>query len=376
MKRRRVPKGPDGGRRGEGSNNVEETNRSRATEAAAAAAIGSEQTHCQIASDSASSQRGRASAAAMALNASTTTTASSTAALPPSQEENDKEQEPPTPLALQPTTTEPTIVANVTENDVLLGRGATIINHVGNQRFHELVLARKQEYHCTLRHQIKDAIARKIFVFISEQRNGRFLRRIDSVYEAQSLGVPHDWTTMWLVADPNVAMEKIKQALRGKRAAKRARDALRDNNPGDGQAAPPAQQQQQPGPQHPNVNVNACHQYHCRFFGRRRGLGDFAHVACRSLGYASRTLQFPLLDTHHEHLDQQCSSSKSLQLFAVSASAATAATATTTVAASVLHGIARTAAHTTDHHDQLCRGASILWSRRLRRRLRRATVAT
>jgi hypothetical protein len=246
MKRaKKVTKAPVGG---EGEGNNEESSRFRLTEAAAA--TGSELADSHNASDSASLPRVRASASAATIthNASSTT-AFSTATLP----SNDNDEQEPTPLALQPTT-EPIIVANVTENDVLLGRGATIINHVGNQRFHELVLDRKQEYNSTWRHQIKDAIARKIFVFITEQRNGRFLRRIDSVYEAQALGIPHDWTTMWLVADPNVAIEKIKQALRDKHA-KRSRAALAHQQAaaaGDAAAAAPAAQQQPPPPPLPH----------------------------------------------------------------------------------------------------------------------------
>jgi hypothetical protein len=265
MKRRKVTKGPDGGE-GEGNNAVE-TSRFRLTEAAAAAAAttGSELVDSHDASDSNSLPRVRTAAAAAAAAATTTHNASSTTAFSTSTLPNDNDEQEPTPLALQPTT-EPIIVANVTENDVLLGRGATIINHVGNQRFHQLVLDRKQEYNSTWRHQIKDAIARKIFVFITEQRNGRFLRRIDSVYEAQALGIPHDWTTMWLVADPNVAIEKIKQALRDKHAKRsRAALAMDSDNPVDGPAVageaapPPAQQQQQqqpgPPPQLPNVHA-------------------------------------------------------------------------------------------------------------------------
>jgi hypothetical protein len=241
MKRaKKVTKGPVGI---EGEGNNEESSRSGVTEAAAA--TGSELADSHDASDSASLPRVRAAASA----ATTTHNASSTTALSTAPLPNDNDEQEPTPLALQPTT-EPIIVANVTENDVLLGRGATIINHVGNQRFHQLVLDRKQEYNSTWRHQIKDSIARKIFVFITEQRNGRFLRRIDSVYEAQALGIPHDWTTMWLVADPNVAIEKIKQALRDKHA-KRSRAALAHQQAaaaGDAAVAAPAAQQQPPPP--------------------------------------------------------------------------------------------------------------------------------
>jgi hypothetical protein len=109
-------------------------------------------------------------------------------------------------------------VTALNPDDVLLGRGAPIINYEGNVRFRELVQTHKADYIGTGRHQTKDVIARQIVAEIGN-RNGRFLRRIASSEQAQILGVP-DGTTAWLVAHETVAIEKVKQALRDKDPAK------------------------------------------------------------------------------------------------------------------------------------------------------------
>ena len=104
-------------------------------------------------------------------------------------------------------------VTSITENDILLGRGAPIINNPGNVRFRELVRSRKEEYSQMVHYTGKDKIARELMQEIAN-RNGRFLRKIDSVEEARALGVPVGVRQAWRLADDTVALEKVKQTLR------------------------------------------------------------------------------------------------------------------------------------------------------------------
>jgi hypothetical protein len=110
------------------------------------------------------------------------------------------------------TTTAPRFVTRIRQNDVLLGRGAPYCNYEGNAKFRELIQQRQHEYTSVARRRRKQAIAREILAEI-ERRKGRFLRKVESKHEEQQLGVPED-VTAWVEADEDVALEKIKQALR------------------------------------------------------------------------------------------------------------------------------------------------------------------
>jgi hypothetical protein len=100
----------------------------------------------------------------------------------------------------------------VRPNDVILGRGAPASTYQGNVRFRALISERQEEYSRAERRQIKDKIAREILREI-DRRRGRFLRKIESSQEERRLGVPAG-VTAWVEADEDVALEKIKQALR------------------------------------------------------------------------------------------------------------------------------------------------------------------
>jgi len=80
-------------------------------------------------------------------------------------------------------------------------------------RFRELVRSRKEEYSQMVHYTGKDKIARELMQEIAS-RNGRFLRKIDSVEEARALGVPAGVRQAWRLADDTVALEKVKQTLR------------------------------------------------------------------------------------------------------------------------------------------------------------------
>jgi hypothetical protein len=99
-------------------------------------------------------------------------------------------------------------------NDVLLGRGAPIINYVGNVRFRELVSTRKAEYMSTGRHNVKCKIAEQVIDEIY-RRNGKFLRQVGAKHEQLELGIA-EGTKAWVIANSAVVREKVKQALRDK----------------------------------------------------------------------------------------------------------------------------------------------------------------
>lgn len=109
-----------------------------------------------------------------------------------------------------------TFVTSTTSNDVLLGRGAPTIHFEGNVRFRHLIATRKVEYMSTGRHKRKCVIAQQIIDEIVVGRRGRFLRKINTVEEAERLGVPPGVKQAWVPADPTVILEKVKQALRDK----------------------------------------------------------------------------------------------------------------------------------------------------------------
>lgn len=104
-------------------------------------------------------------------------------------------------------------VTHLGANDVLVGRGAPSNANLGNKRFRELVQSRKREYMATGKRQMKDRIAREIVDTIVYQRGGRFLRKIESLIEAEQIGVP-EGLTAWTLVSEDVAVQKTKQALR------------------------------------------------------------------------------------------------------------------------------------------------------------------
>jgi hypothetical protein len=109
-------------------------------------------------------------------------------------------------------------IANLNSNDVVLGRGVSIARYQGNIRFRELIGSRKAEYNSTSRHNIKTDIAIQVYQAIAS-RQGRFVRLIESMEEAQKVGVPNGMQ-VWVVGDESTAMSKIKQALREMPATK------------------------------------------------------------------------------------------------------------------------------------------------------------
>lgn len=104
----------------------------------------------------------------------------------------------------------------ITNDDVLLGRGIPITNYSGNVRFRQLVVERKEMYCSTCQHQIKNELAREIIKIIKDENGGRFIREIKTTAEAKELGITSSIKDMkhWVILDDKTIMQKVKQALR------------------------------------------------------------------------------------------------------------------------------------------------------------------
>lgn len=111
-------------------------------------------------------------------------------------------------------------------SDVLMGRGSPTINYEGNVAFRAIVKDRKAEYTASGQHKTKDRVSREIFHLIID-KGGRFLRRVDPA-ELKQMSMASD-AKAWVQVREEVALEKVKQALRDKdqsRYRSRAREAM------------------------------------------------------------------------------------------------------------------------------------------------------
>jgi hypothetical protein len=93
-------------------------------------------------------------------------------------------------------------------NDILLGRGAPIINNEGNRRFRNLIMERKKRYMALSRHQDKNCIVYEIINIIIS-REGMFLKKVDDESRRSTLGIDS-----WEEVDDSTIIQKVKQALR------------------------------------------------------------------------------------------------------------------------------------------------------------------
>jgi hypothetical protein len=104
--------------------------------------------------------------------------------------------------------------AEVTTNDVLLGRGAFADRFQGNIKFRSLIRQHKDAYRAAPHHHCKAAIAQQI-VNAVHAYHGRFLRKLELVSNvAEQRGAEASGTKQWEIVDNNIALEKVKQALR------------------------------------------------------------------------------------------------------------------------------------------------------------------
>ena len=145
--------------------------------------------------------------------------------------------------------------SEITDNDVLCGRGRALQSHTGNMHFRDLVVERSDAYgenadNKTFRRRVAMEI-----VSIVQGKGGRFLKRIpdESTDMARLIGVSGDWK----VADLATSLTKVKQALRDT-VSSDARKSKHISNPEASTVTPsqesrnkPARQTGQSGPAHP-----------------------------------------------------------------------------------------------------------------------------
>lgn len=108
---------------------------------------------------------------------------------------------------------DPCIVTHLTTNDILMGRGAPLTYYEGNIKFRELVQPQKAEYVSSKNQNKKQQIAMQLYVDV-ERRGGRFLQKVPP-RDAAMRDVPVG-AQAWYTVSQEVALEKIKQALREK----------------------------------------------------------------------------------------------------------------------------------------------------------------
>mmetsp|Transcript_1329 Transcript_1329/g.1663 ORF Transcript_1329/g.1663 Transcript_1329/m.1663 type:complete len:228 (-) Transcript_1329:159-842(-) len=106
------------------------------------------------------------------------------------------------PSPYHPTMTEIEILASdLTNDDILCGRGGATNNHVGNKQFRAIVAEHQPEY-LSAKKRDKAGIARRI-VQVLRERGGRFLKKVEG-----------EGPERWVDVGDKKATEKTSQALR------------------------------------------------------------------------------------------------------------------------------------------------------------------
>ena len=108
------------------------------------------------------------------------------------------------------------VESDITENDVLLGRGAGTTGYVGNRRYRSIVSEHQDEY-LRARKNLKALIAKRI-VAIVHQNGGRFLQQ-DAIGEK------------WVEIENEKAQYKTAQALRDRLYQRKKFPLLRTDSP-------------------------------------------------------------------------------------------------------------------------------------------------
>ena len=104
-------------------------------------------------------------------------------------------------------------ITELSDEDILLGRGYPVRDREANRRFRELVWRYKHAYESTGKHAVKNRIAREILGIVFG-KGGRFVRRIEADEDRRAFKVPKSVAEAWVVVSEEVAREKCKQALR------------------------------------------------------------------------------------------------------------------------------------------------------------------
>jgi hypothetical protein len=101
--------------------------------------------------------------------------------------------------------------SEVTDNDVLAGKGNGVANRPGNMFYTRVIKNHQEAYKSGLNAKIKKAVAQKVLDIIKGQEpEGRFLKP------------KPDESFKWVIQNESFAMKKITQALREKPKSKAA----------------------------------------------------------------------------------------------------------------------------------------------------------
>eukprot|EP00977_Amphora_coffeiformis_P028415 scaffold35012_cov214-Amphora_coffeaeformis.AAC.3 len=111
---------------------------------------------------------------------------------------------------------QPIVIAHLGPNDVLIGRGSPATANIGNIRFREVIRSLLPMYVATTRRSEKDRIARRV-IEIVQSRQGRFVRRVESPAEADSLDLESP-ESVWILVGDEVVIPKVKQTFRDQHA--------------------------------------------------------------------------------------------------------------------------------------------------------------
>jgi hypothetical protein len=107
--------------------------------------------------------------------------------------------------------------------DIVLGRGAGLLKHAGNVKFRERIGAHQDKYNSSNRHRLKQQVARRVRQ-VNRQTGARFLCSIKTEKETRRLGLLTA-IKAWYITSEDVAMTKIKQALREWQQSEKRRGA-------------------------------------------------------------------------------------------------------------------------------------------------------
>jgi len=99
---------------------------------------------------------------------------------------------------------------------VLIGRGSPATANIGNIRFRDVIRSLLPMYVATTRRSEKDRIARRVIEII-QSRQGRFVRRVESPSEADSLDLESP-ESVWILVEDEVVIPKVKQTFRDQHA--------------------------------------------------------------------------------------------------------------------------------------------------------------
>ena len=119
------------------------------------------------------------------------------------QSNNDKD------IPIPPSPSPGTIIVDLEDNDVLLGRGSGVNDHIGNIKFRNLISLYRERYLATSNRAKKRHIAVEILDDVRRKEPpGRFLERVvaGKITERNK--------QLWIVVTEDKTLEKIKQALR------------------------------------------------------------------------------------------------------------------------------------------------------------------